>query len=83
MDYYQLEEIARNYLGMGIQHWGQTAEQREMATREYVAAAGLQFGSTEANEWLKGVVLGLRRGKFEIEVEQLIAAIVRRQDAAA
>lgn len=75
MDDYQIEEIARSYLGLGIQYWGQTSEQREKATREYVEAAGLTFGSTEANEWLKGVILNLRRGKFETEVEQLIAAI--------
>jgi len=82
MDNYQLEEIARTYLGLGIQHWGQTAEQRERATREYVEAAGLKFGSTEANEWLKSIVLNLRRGKFETEVEQLMAAITNRKATA-
>lgn len=82
-DNYQLEEIARTYLGLGIQQWGQTAEQREQATRAYVEAAGFKFGSAEANEWVMGVVQNLRRGKFETEVEQLIAALASRQDAAA
>lgn len=82
-DSYQLEEIARTYLWLGIQQWGQTAEQREKATRAYVEAAGFKFGSTEANEWVMGVVQNLRRGKFETEVEQLIAALASRQDAAA
>lgn len=82
MEGYQLEKIARSYLGLGIQHWGQTAEQRERATRDYVEVAGLKFGSTEANEWLSGVISSLRRGKFETEVEQLIAAINDRKAVA-
>ena len=83
MDDYQLEEVARSYLGMGIQSWGQTAEQREKATREYIKAAGLMFGSSEATEWLSGVLRGLRRGRFEDEVEQLVAALKSRRSAAA
>lgn len=69
------DRVAHNFLLQGIQHWGQTAEQREAATRAYVEAAGLKFGSTEANEWLAGVLRTLPRGKFESEVEHLQAAI--------
>jgi aspartate aminotransferase-like enzyme len=82
VDNYQLEEIARTYLGLGIQNWGQSVEQREKATRAYVEAAGLKFGSMEANEWIMGVVQNLWRGKFETEVDQLVAAITNRRAAA-
>jgi hypothetical protein len=69
------DRVAHAFLLQGIQHWGQTAEQRERATRAYVEAAGLKFGSNEANEWLEVVLKNLRRGKFETEVEYLQSAI--------
>lgn len=83
MNDYQIEEVCRSYLGMGIQHWGQSAEQRENATRKYVEAAGLQFGTNEANEWLLSVNKNLRRGKFESEIAQLVTALESRRDKAA
>lgn len=78
MSDYALQEICRSYLGMGIQNWGQGADKREAATRKYVEAAGLTFGTTEADEWLSGVLGRLRRGKFETEIEQLMAAVSSR-----
>lgn len=75
------DRIAHTFLLQGIQHWGQTAEQREKATREYVSAAGLKFGTTEANEWLASILKNLRRGKFEDEIQQLQAAIAVRRTA--
>jgi hypothetical protein len=75
------DQVANSFLLHGIQHWGQTAEQREKATRDYVEAAGLKFGSTEANEWLAGVLKNLQRGEFYSEVSQLQAAINARKAA--
>lgn len=77
------DRVAHTFLLQGIQHWGQTGEQREKATRAYVAAAGLMFGSTEANEWLAGVLKNLRRGEFNSEVQQLQDAIDARKGEAA
>jgi hypothetical protein len=74
-----IERISRNFLLMGIQHWGQTAEKREEATREYVSAAGLKFGSKEASEWLAGVRKSLLRGEFNSEARQLQSAIEARK----
>jgi hypothetical protein len=78
MDDYEIENISRKYLGMGIQDWGQTAEERENATRKYVEAAGLKFGTKEADQWLDGVLSNLRRGEFWSEVAQLGTAIKSR-----
>lgn len=78
---WQREQVAKHFLLRGIQHWGQTDEEREQATRKYVAAAGKEFGTREAEEWLKGVLSRLRRGKFETEVEQLIAALASAKEA--
>lgn len=75
------DRTASNFLLSSIQHWGQSAEQREKATRDYVEAAGLKFGSTEANEWLEGVLKNLRRGEFHSEVRQLNAALEARKAA--
>jgi hypothetical protein len=75
MDDYEIETVCRRYLGMGLQDWGQTAEERENATRKYVAAAGKKFGTKEADEWLAGVVSNLQRGEFWNEVAQLGDAI--------
>lgn len=75
------DRVAHTFLLQGIQHWGQSAEQREKATREFVAAAGLTFDSTEANEWLASVLKNLRRGEFNSEVSQLQAAIEARKIA--
>lgn len=72
------DRVSHTFLLQGIQHWGQTAEQREKATRDYVEAAGLRFGSNEANEWLSGVLKTLRRGEFNSEVRQLQDAIAER-----
>lgn len=73
-----IERISRNFLLQGIQNWGQTAEQREKATRDYVAAAGLQFGSGEADVWLNDVLKDLKRGEFNSEARQLQAAVEAR-----
>ena len=73
------DRTAHTFLLQGIQHWGQTAEQREKATRAYVEAAGLTFGSEEANEWLDGTLKNLRRGEFNSEVRQLQEALADRQ----
>lgn len=75
------DRVAHTFLLQGIQHWGQTAEQREAATRAYVAAAGLKFGSDEANKWLAEVIKNLRRGEFNDEVHQLQEAIRVRKAA--
>jgi alpha-N-acetylglucosamine transferase len=75
------DRVAHRFLLQGIQLWGQTAEQREKATRDYVAAAGLMFGSKEANEWLAAVLKNLRRGEFNSEVRQLQEAIYARRAA--
>lgn len=77
-----IERISRNFLLQGIQHWGQTAEQREKATRDYVAAAGIKFGTKEADDWLNGVLQKLQRGEFNSEARQLQAAIESRRAAA-
>lgn len=77
------DRVVENYLLQGIQHWGQTAEQREKATRDFVEAAGLEFGTVEACKWLDGVLHNLRRGEFYSEVNQLQAAIDARKSRAA
>lgn len=73
------QDVARHFLLMGIQQWGQSVKDREKATRQYVAAAGKKFGSNEANEWLDVVLANLRRGKLETEVEQLAASLMTAQ----
>lgn len=78
-----IERISRNFLLQGIQHWGQTAAQREKATRDYVVAAGIKFGTKEADDWLNGVVGNLQRGEFNSEARQLQAAIEARKAKAA
>lgn len=75
------DRVANRFLLQGIQDWGQTAEVRENAVRDYVAAAGLEFGSTEANEWLINVLRDLRRGEFSDEIRQLKAALDARTAA--
>jgi hypothetical protein len=72
------QDIASRFLLRGIQDWGQSAADREQATRDYVNAARYVFGSREGNAWLDGVLLKLRRGKFEDELEQLTSAIDER-----
>jgi hypothetical protein len=76
-----MDRVAHTFLLVGIQHWGQTAEKREAATRAYVEAAGFRFGSTEANAWLDGVLKTLKRGELNSEVEQLQDAITARRAA--
>ena len=68
---------------MGLQSWGQTAEQRNEATDNYLRAAGfmLERDREKATKWLGSVLRNLRRGKFETEVEQLQAAIEQRKAA--
>jgi hypothetical protein len=77
-----IERISRDFLLMGIQYWGQTAEKREEATRAYVAAAGLKFGTGEADRWLNVVLANLQRGEFNSEARQLQAAIEKQKAAA-
>lgn len=74
------DRVAHTFLLQGIQHWGQTAEQRENATRAYVQAAGLTFGSDEANKWLEEVLKTLPRGRFEGEVAYLQEQIAIRKE---
>jgi hypothetical protein len=78
-----IERISRNFLLQGIQHWGQTAEQREKATRDYVEAAGLQFGTGKTDEWLNDVLKNLKRGEFNSEARQLQVAIESARKAVA
>lgn len=68
-------DIARHFLLMGIQHWGQSTEKREEATRDYVQAAGLTFGTPESDAWLNIVLDSLVRGEFNSEARQLCAAL--------
>ncbi len=77
-----IERIARDFLLQGIQHWGQTDEQRNAAARAYVEAAGLRFGSVEASNWLADVKQKLVRGEFNSEGRQLQAAIEARKAVA-
>ena len=69
------QDIARKFLLRGIQDWGQSAADREQATREYVNAAHFVFGSREGNAWLDDVLKNIRRGEFNSEAEQLEAAL--------
>jgi hypothetical protein len=69
------QDTARNFLLRGIQDWGQSAEQREQATRDYVNAGRYVFGSREGNAWLDSVLAKLRRGEFNNEVEHLVTAL--------
>jgi hypothetical protein len=71
--------VANRFLLQGIQHWGQSDAEREKATRDYIEAAGLESGTEEANKWLANVLTNLRRGKFELEIEQLNTALEARQ----
>lgn len=77
------DRVAESFLSMGIQSWGQTAEQSKKATDAYLRAAGfeLERDRAAANEWLDGVKRNMRWGKFETEVEQLKAALEQRKAA--
>ena len=77
------DHIANKFLSLGIQHWGQTAEQREEATNEYLRAAGFDLDQDRATAalWLQDVLAKMPRGKFEDEAEHLRAAIEQRKAA--
>lgn len=65
------DRVAHTFLLQAIQHWGQTEQQREKATRDFVEAAGVKFPSHEAVKFLDGVTRNLKRGEFNSEVRQL------------
>lgn len=69
----QRTEIAQKYLLLGIQHWGQSEHERQKATNAYLEAAGFRPG--EGHEWLADIHQNLVRGKFEHELDQLVAAL--------
>jgi hypothetical protein len=67
--------IARSFLSMGIQSWGQSVEKRAEVTRNYLKLAGFgEDGGTDAAIWLANVVNNLHRGEFHDEVRQLETA---------
>lgn len=71
--------VARHFLSMGLQHWGQFDTQRAEAARSYLKLAGFDNGeSAEAKNWLSEVLAEMHRGKFELEVEQLEAAALKK-----
>jgi hypothetical protein len=72
------EDVASRYLSLGVQNWGQPAGKRKEAEREYIEAAGFRHGSKEGKEWLKGVMLKMKWGKYETEAEQLADALKAR-----
>jgi hypothetical protein len=78
-----LERISRDCMLMCVQHWGQTKEQRDAATKAYVEAAGFEHGTNDATAWLRDVVLNLRRGEFNDECRQLQRALEARRSTAA
>lgn len=75
------ERIAETFLSLGIQNWGQTAEQRQKATDDYLRAAGFDLGTGReaADIWLKDVLRNLRRGEYYDEADQLRAALEARK----
>jgi hypothetical protein len=88
------KDIARTFLSMGLQHWGQSKEDRIKAAQAVIDAArfdarvtGYPFDegswagedATEAQHWLKGVRSAMPWGKFEHEVAHIQAAIEARQ----
>ena len=68
------KDIARRFLHMGIQHWGQSDVELSKATEAYLRAAGFK-NDIEGQKWLQGVLQNLRRGEFHDEVRQLVAAL--------
>lgn len=74
------KDIAREFMLLGVQHWGQSKEDRAAATKAYLGLAGFSEGP-EADQWLKSVLAGLRRGEFNDEVAQLEAAAIAKAEA--
>ena len=88
------EGIARRFLSLGIQHWGQTASDRVRAAQAVIEAArfdakvtGYPFSigtwsgedATEAQRWLNKVCATMPWGKFENEAAHIQSAIEARQ----
>jgi hypothetical protein len=71
--------ISRLMMLQGIQHWGQSQAQRDEAITNYVKAAGFDPSDPEADKWLSEVILSMPRGKYEIEVDHLTAALAKAQ----
>lgn len=78
-----IEQIANKFLSLGVQHWGQSIEQREEATNEYLRAAGFDLDQDRAAAalWLQQVLAKMPRGRFEDEAAHLRSAIEHRRAA--
>ena len=75
------DRVAKEFLSLGIQHWGQSDVERAKATDAYLRAAGfnLKDDHEAAGKWLEGVIAKMPWGKFEREAEHLEAALTERR----
>ena len=67
----EAREIATSFLLRGIQQWGQSQEDHDMAVRQYVEAAGFEYGSVAATRFLGEIERDLPRGECNAEIRWL------------
>lgn len=72
-------DIAKRYMILGVQSWGQSLDVRREATEAYLNAAGAGIDRA-GYQWLAGVMANLRFGKVEDEIEQLTAVLIAKAE---